>query len=115
MAQALNRRTSTWFKEQSIRKHLRAIALPIVVAFVQCAFAGQAVDAQRAIALGRQACSTQETALVKGGAPHTRRQDWRAEKTQEGWDVMATINGVFLTVAVSRSGHAARCQAETID
>jgi len=28
---------------------------------------------------------------------------------------MATVNGVFLTVAVSRSGHAARCQAETID
>jgi ATP-dependent protease HslVU (ClpYQ) peptidase subunit len=102
-------------KEQNIRKYSRAVALPIVVAFVQCAFAGHAVDAQRAIALGRQACSTQETALVKSGATHTRRQDWRAEKTLEGWDVMATVNGVFLTVAVSRSGRAARCEAETID
>jgi hypothetical protein len=69
--------------------------LPIVFAFVQCAFAEQAMDAQRAIALGRQACSTQETALVKRSAAHTRRQDWRAEKTLEGWDVMATVNGVF--------------------
>jgi hypothetical protein len=112
MAQALNCGTPAGLCQ---RKYSLAIALPIVVAFVQCAFAGQTVDAQRAIALGRQACSTQETALVKSGATHTRRQDWRAEKTQEGWGVMATVNGVFLTVAVSRSGRAARCQAETID
>jgi hypothetical protein len=93
------------------------IVLPIVIAFAQCAFAGQAVDAQRAIAIGRHACSAREAALVKnyGSAARARPQDWRAEETQEGWSVMAAANGVFLTVAVSRSGRAAGCQEETID
>jgi hypothetical protein len=81
------------------------------------AFAGQRVDAQRAITIGQHACSARENTLVKnyGSAARTRRQDWRAEKTEDGWTIMATANGVFLTAAVSRSGQAAQCQAETID
>jgi len=86
-----------------------------MIAFVQCAFAAQAINAQRAVELGRRACSKQATALVKSRAARARRQDWRAEQTPKGWSVMAAVNGVFLTVAVSRSGHAAECQAETID
>ena len=93
------------------------IVLPIVIALAPCALAGQAVDAKRAITIGRQACSARETALAKryGRVARVRPQDWRAEKLPEGWSVMATANGVFLTVAVSSSGRAAACQAETID
>jgi hypothetical protein len=89
--------------------------LLIMIAFVQSAFAAQAINAQRAIELGRRACSAQATALVKRSAARAQPQDWRAEQTSGGWSVMAAVHGVFLTVAVSRSGHAAECQAETID
>jgi hypothetical protein len=93
------------------------IVLSILLALVPCALAGQAVDAKRAITIGRHACSARETALAKsyGRVARVRPQDWRAEKLPEGWSVMATANGVFLTVAVSSSGHAVECQAETID
>jgi hypothetical protein len=93
------------------------IVLPIMIAFAPCALAGQDVDAKRAIAIGRHACSARETALAKryGRVARVRPQAWRAEKLPEGWSVMATANGVFLTVAISRSGYAAECQAETID
>jgi hypothetical protein len=91
------------------------IVLPIMIAFAPCALAGQEVDAKRAIAIGQHACSARETAKRYGRVARFRPQDWRAEKLPEGWSVMATANGVFLTVAVSSSGHAAECQAETID
>jgi hypothetical protein len=93
------------------------MVLAIMIAFAPRAFAGQAIDAKRAITIGRHACSARETALAKryGRVARVRPQDWRAEKLPEGWSVMATANGVFLTVAISRSGHAAECQAETID
>jgi hypothetical protein len=93
------------------------IVLPIMLALVPCALARQVIDAKRAITIGRHACSARETALAKsyGRVARVRPQDWRAEKLPEGWSVMATANGVFLTVAVSSSGHAAECQAETID
>ena len=93
------------------------IVLPIMIAFAPRAFAGPEVDAKRAITIGRHACSARETALAKryGRVARVRPQDWRAEKLPEGWSVMATANGVFLTVAVSRSGRAAECQTETID
>jgi hypothetical protein len=99
------------------RDLLGIIVLPIVIAFAPCAFAGQAVDDKRAITIGRHACSAREAALAKryGRVARVRPQDWRAEKIPEGWSVMATANGVFLTVAVSSFGHAAACQAETID
>jgi hypothetical protein len=89
----------------------------IVIAFAPCVLAGQEVDAKRAITIARHACSTRETTLAKryGRVARVRPQDWRAEKLPEGWSVMATANGVFLTVAISSSGHAAGCQAETID
>jgi hypothetical protein len=93
------------------------IILPIMIALAPCTFAAQEVDAKRAIAIARHACSARETAMAKryGRVARARPQDWRAEKLPEGWSVMATANGVFLTVAVSRSGQAAACQAETID
>jgi hypothetical protein len=99
----------------AVKNLVGLIALPMVVAWTELALAEQAVDAQHAITIGRHACSVDETLLVKNSAARTRRRDWRAEKTQEGWSIMATANGIFLTVAVSRSGQAARCQAETID
>jgi hypothetical protein len=104
-------------RSKRVRALSGIIVLPIMIAFAPCAFAGQAVDAKRAITIGRHACSARETALAKryGRVARVRPQDWRAEKLPEGWSVMATANGVFLTVAISRSGHAAACHAETID
>jgi hypothetical protein len=104
-------------RSKRVRALSGIIVLPIMIAFAPCAFAGQAVDAKRAITIGRHACSARETALAKryGRVARVRPQDWRSEKLPEGWSVMATANGVFLTVAISRSGHAAECQAETID
>jgi hypothetical protein len=68
-------------------RHLRRLGARLVgtiglVAFAQCAFAEQAVDAQRAIEIGRHACSARKTTLVR--AAHALRKDWRAEKTQDG-------------------------------
>jgi hypothetical protein len=106
-----------WLCLERARDLLGTIVLPIMIAFAPCALAGQAVDAKRAITIGRHACSAREAALAKryGRVARVRPQDWRAEKMPEGWSVMATANGVFLTVAVSSFGHAAACQAETID